>query len=129
MSSGDGDDRRRHRRFKMWVPARIEGRAASSQLAIGHDVSMKGLLLVTTADAPPVGEAIRIVVTIPPDGTEEHALAARVVRREVNEADPHGLWPVQIAVELEEAEPELERIVEAYASRGPDALEEEDPNE
>ncbi len=118
MSSGD--ERRVHRRYKLWVPARIEGSAGGSQLAIGHDISEKGSLMVTRPPGPEVGSTIRIFVRVPPDAEEERMVTARVLRVSPNEADPGGLWPLRMAVEFNQADPELARIVETFADEETD---------
>ncbi len=101
------------------MPARIAGDGddeGGGQLAIGHDISQKGSLMVTRAPGPAVGAIIRIFVRVPPDSPEERVVRARVLRATANRADPNSLWPIQIAVEFDEADPEIERIIAAYAS-------------
>jgi hypothetical protein len=117
--SGSEDDRRQHRRYRLWVPARIEGESDADdggQLAIGHDISQKGSLMVTRAPGPEVGSTIRIFVRVPPDAPEERMVRARVLRATANQNDPNSMWPIQIAVEFDEADPEIERIIAAYAA-------------
>jgi hypothetical protein len=110
--SSRDDDRRHHRRFRLWLPARIEGE--ESQLAVGHDMSQTGSLLVTSAVLA-VGDRVRIYLRIPPDDEgEEIEIAARVVRCEPNPEDPQGLWPVAVAVEFEEEAPRLERLLREH---------------
>ncbi len=109
------DERRIHHRYKLWVPARIEGvDAPRSRLAVGHDMSQTGSLMVTS-DERKVGEEIKLFVRIPPDSDSEHLICARVIRCEVNDADPNGLWPYRIAVAFEQPEPELEELLRSHS--------------
>lgn len=103
-------ERRHHRRFRLWLPARIKGGAEDSQLAIGHDMSQVGALLVTS-EALSIGDRVRVFVRLPPDSTQEIEIRARVVRCEPNPQDPQGLWPVAVAVEFEDPVPELENLL------------------
>jgi hypothetical protein len=111
------DERRLHTRFRLWLPTRIEGGEGEARLAIGHDISQKGSLLVTR-DELPVGAEIVLHVHIPPDGQEEQQIAARVVRCGPNMADPEGLWPIQIAVEFDHADPAIEKLVREHGGSG-----------
>jgi PilZ domain-containing protein len=106
-------ERRHHDRYRLWLPARLEG--AAERLAVGHDMSQKGSRLVTNGKLD-IGELIQIHVRIPPDAAEERAISARVVRCEVNESDPNGLWPYEIAVEFLEVHAELEALLREQTS-------------
>ncbi|HHH26774.1 MAG TPA: PilZ domain-containing protein, partial [Polyangiaceae bacterium] len=44
------DERRLHERYRAWLPARIGGESVEMQLAIGHDMSQGGALLVTRTE-------------------------------------------------------------------------------
>ncbi|RLB58564.1 MAG: hypothetical protein DRI90_16605 [Deltaproteobacteria bacterium] len=110
----DGKDRRHHNRYRLWLPARIEGAGKMSRLAIGHDMSQQGSLLVTD-QALAVGDTIQMFVRVPPDFEEEREIGARVVRCTHNEQDPEGLWPYQIAVEFDEPNPELEALLRKHS--------------
>jgi hypothetical protein len=108
-------ERRAHPRYRLWVPARLEGDEQPSRLAVGHDMSQKGSLLVTMVELSP-GDRVRLFVRIPPTGEgEEQEIAARVLRVEVNDADPHGLWPYRVAVEFDEPSPELEELLRSHS--------------
>ncbi len=106
-----GKERRLHHRFKTWLPAQIEGEEVSMQLAIGHDMSQKGALIVTR-DELEIGAEIALNLCIPPDGGEERTLTGTVVRSRPNRADPEGLWPFEAAVEFDEAVPGIEQLLE-----------------
>jgi len=103
-------ERRIHDRYRLWIPARIEGEGEPSRLAVGHDMSQKGSLMVTNVELE-VGQNIVLFVCVPPESGEERKINARVVRCEPNNADPNGLWPYQIAVEFDQPDPELEKLL------------------
>ena len=102
-------ERRNHYRYKLWVPARIQAGGAA-KLAIGHDMSQTGALLVSRSKVEP-GTAVSLYVRVPPDSEQEFHLTAQVVRSERNDADPNGLWPYRIAVRFDENSPELEALL------------------
>ena len=83
------------------------------QLAIGHDMSQGGALLVTRTELA-VGDAIVLEVQVPPGEGQVHKIAGKVLRSAPNEADPEGLWPFQIAVAFDKAMPELEEALEDH---------------
>ncbi len=102
------EERRLHDRYRLWLPARLEGGSRDTPtLAIGHDMSQGGSLMVTNAELA-VGEHIEVHVRIPPDAEEERVLGATVLRCSHNPADPDSLWPFQVAVSFDEPDPELE---------------------
>ena len=86
------------------------------QLAMGHDMSQKGALLVT-GEALVVGATVEIRMNLPPDSDDEHVLMGRVVRSGENVADPDGLWPYEAAVEFDEAVPEVESLLQKTLER------------
>src|SRR5687768_14373483 len=105
------EDRRVHNRYRLWLPARIEqGSPDEPHLAVGHDMSQKGSLMVTNA-AIAIGAHISVFLRIPPDAETERCIGATVLRCGPNEADPEGFWPYHIAVEFDEADPELEELL------------------
>lgn len=109
------DERRAHARYRLWLPARIEGEQGPTRVAVGHDVSQGGTMLVTRGELTP-GQSVRLHIRIPPteDG-QEHVIAARVLRVDANDADPHGLWPYRVALEFDEPDPEIEATLRAHA--------------
>lgn len=107
------EERREHDRYRLWLPARIEGDGNKPHLAVGHDMSQGGSLLVTDTELE-VGAAIKVHVRIPPDAEEERILDGKVLRCTKNPADPDSLWPYQIAVVFEEVDPELEELLRQH---------------
>jgi len=108
------NERRAHQRYRLWIPARIEGEDRPSRLAVGHDMSQKGSLMVTRSKLL-AGEHVRLFLRIPPDGDEEQEIAARVLRIGANDADPNGLWPFQIAVEFDHPVPGVEELLRRHS--------------
>jgi hypothetical protein len=108
------NERRAHHRFRLWIPARIEGEDRPSRLAVGHDMSQKGSLLVTRSKLH-AGERVRLFLRIPPHGDVEQQIAARVLRTEENSADPEGLWPYRVAVEFDQPYPEVEELLREHS--------------
>lgn len=106
-----GDERRRARRYRVWLPMRVEADGATLGIAVSHDVSTTGVLM-GTADAFEVGKALTITFQGTPKHPEEQRATGKIVRVDANEVDPHGLWPYRVAVEFESAVPELASILE-----------------
>jgi hypothetical protein len=73
-------------------------------------MSQKGALLVTRQRFE-VGAELVLHVRIPPDGDEEQAIPTRVLRCDTNDADPEGLWPLQLALEFLTARPDVEELL------------------
>jgi len=108
------DERREHDSFRLWLPARIKGADDKTRMAVGHDMSQKGSLLVTRKSFD-VGTTITLTVAMPPDSDNELTIEAKVLRCDRNTADPQGLWPYSVAVEFTEAAPQLEKLLETHA--------------
>jgi hypothetical protein len=117
-------DRRIHSRYKLWIPARLEGESGPVRLAVGHDISQGGALLVTSGQPAP-GDRVQLFVRIPPNAEDELEICATVLRVEPNSEDPNGIWPFQIALEFDRPQPDLEatmrehsRMLEGMADAG-----------
>ena len=102
-------ERRSSDRYRLWLPISIP--ALREGLAVGHDASKGGLLMVT-ASTVEVGALVTISFHMPPDDPVEHTLVGRVVRVERNDADPDGLWPHRMALEFDHPVPELESLLQ-----------------
>lgn len=76
-------------------------------MAVGHDMSRRGALLVTDEKLT-VGAELSIRVRIPPEDGAEIALTGTVLRCRANAEDPSGLWPYEIAVRFARDTPEIE---------------------
>jgi hypothetical protein len=106
---------RRSPRFMVWLPVRVDELAEG--MAVSHDASDRGMLLVT-ASRLDVGAPVTIVVAVPPEGGEEREVHGRVVRVEDNAEDPDGMWPHRLAVEFDERVPDVERALARLESKG-----------
>lgn len=62
-----------------------------------HNVSAAGMLVLVRTPVE-IGVQMRIEFELPEGPL---AVSARVVRVQLNRADPHGLWPHQLAVEFD----------------------------
>ena len=106
-------EERRSSRHDVWLPVKVDH--LREGIALTHDASPHGVLMVTASKLD-VGSTIELSLKLPaPHGTL-HRLHGRVVRVEPNQADPHGLWPYRIAVELEPSAPELDRLLSIVES-------------
>ena len=102
-------ERRSDTRYALWLPVRVD--ALKEGVAVSHNVSRRGLLMVT-ASTVEVGASITVTFRIPPDAPEERTVLGRVIRVERNEVDPLGLWPHRMAIQFDDAVPELEPLLE-----------------
>jgi hypothetical protein len=102
-------------RFVVWLPVRVE--ELPEGMAVTHNASGGGVMLVS-ASVLEVGAPVTITFQIPPDGRSAKTVHGRVVRVEPNREDPDGIWRHQLAVEFDEAVPELEAILADLAGRG-----------
>lgn len=84
------------------------------RLAIGHDMSQGGALLVTSSTPAP-GDRVQLFVRVPPNAEDEREIRAKVLRVEANSEDPNGIWPFQIALEFDEPQPELEATMREHS--------------
>jgi hypothetical protein len=110
-----GGVERRSQRYTVWLPIRIE--ELEEGMAVSHNASGRGILLVTAANLE-VGSTVKIVVQFPPDGPPEKRLTGRVVRVEQNREDPGGLWPHRVALAFDEPVDDLEHALATLAQAG-----------
>jgi hypothetical protein len=106
-------ERREHKRRRFWLPLEVEG--LEGGVAVSHDASDNGLLLVTSSSVP-VGTSLQITLTVPPGGPVVVPVTATVVRVTRNDEDPDGLWPYKMAVAFAEPVPDLEAYLEQLPS-------------
>jgi hypothetical protein len=103
-------ERRGHQRRPFWLPLEVDG--LEVEVAVSHDASPRGLLLVCRTDVP-VDARLKVRLRVPPGEStgRELELDARVVRTSRNDEDPYGLWPYKVAVEFATSSPELEAFL------------------
>src|SRR5262245_57169385 len=101
-------ERREHPRLRFWLPVEVDG--LEGGVAVSHDASDRGLLLVCKEQVP-VGATLGITLRIPPGGPVEVPVRGTVVRSSTNDEDPEGLWPYKVAVAFEEPVPCLEEYL------------------
>ena len=103
------EDRRAAPRHEAYVSAALENSAGRSTIAITHDISAKGLLILTRLKLD-VGEAVKLTFAV---GGAQHALSGTVVRQEDLEA--HELWRYKVALAIDDADPALAQLEAALA--------------
>jgi hypothetical protein len=100
------DERRGGDRHVAWFPIRVDAEELGEGLAIAKNVSRGGLLLASPQKFV-IGAPVRLSLHLDPMSSEPREVMGTVVRMEVNEADPDGLWPHKLAVEFDDPDPEL----------------------
>lgn len=106
---------RRAPRYTVWLPVTVE--ELEEGVAVGHDASARGIAMVT-ASRLHVGASVTVHLQLSPEAPSERVVKGHVVRVEQNTEDPDGLWPHRLAIEFEEADPEVGRALAALADRG-----------
>ncbi len=106
---------RRFQRYTIWLPVQVA--QLEEGVAVGHDVSARGLLMVSASKLE-VGAELTVKVQLPPDSSEEREIRGRVVRVEKNQEDPDGMWPHRIALEFEDTDEEMERALKRLETLG-----------
>ena len=99
--------RRNRERYEVWLPVKVN--ALREGIAATHDASSRGILMVT-ASTLEAGSPIDVSIKLP-GAAMFRRVSGRVVRVEENPEDPHGLWPHRVAVEFDQAQPDLEEII------------------
>jgi hypothetical protein len=103
-------DKRISQRYKIWLP--VESENLADGVAISHDASLSGLLLVSRCEMT-IGTEMDLRFRIPPDTGKEFQMRAKVVRCERNVSDAFSIWPFQIAVQFHH---QIEEFGELLAS-------------
>lgn len=110
-------ERRERKRSHFWLPVQVDG--LPTGIAVGHDASENGLMLVCSATLP-VGTSVRLAFPLPPGGSDEVTASATVVRVGPNDEDPDGLWPHKMAVRFDAPVEKLEAYLMELARRRED---------
>ncbi|MBV1859470.1 MAG: PilZ domain-containing protein [Nannocystaceae bacterium] len=104
-------ENRRARRVKTWFPVRMrEGERRNT--AVAKDVSAKGILIAARRRFE-LGTEVHVSLHLDPEAGAPRLVQGRVVRQEPNANDPGGLWPYKLAIEFDQADPELLEAVSA----------------
>ncbi|MCB9596144.1 MAG: PilZ domain-containing protein [Sandaracinaceae bacterium] len=103
------DERRSAKRHALWVPVELKQGEDVYMLAISRNISLTGVLVVVGAQLE-AGERVELTLTVP--SSEPRTAAGEIVRVQVNEEDPDGLWKYLLAVRFDEPVPELEDALE-----------------
>ncbi len=106
------EERRRQVRIEQWLPIEVLG--AHPALAVAHDVSKNGLLMLSSASFA-INEHLTLTFLYPRT-RDIFSVTGKVVRVGLNQADPEGLWRYSIAVEFDEPREDLERLVAEVAA-------------
>lgn len=119
--SEDGDktgiDRRESERHLACFPAFVEemGTEGEPRSALIHDLSVTGALLLTRAKLD-VGDDVKLMLHLEGDKTPL-AVSAKVVRVERRTSEMAHPWTRNVAVQFEEAMPQVEEAAKQIASR------------
>lgn len=107
------NERRDNERRVVWVPLEVDSEASDKALAVSKNISEGGALMVT-GQAPEVGSQVTLRFGA---GDDVRELVGKVVRIEPNDADPRGLWPYRLAIELDESIPDVEQFARELEGR------------
>ena len=110
------DERRGGQRHLAWFPIRVDGDDVDEGVAIAKNVSRGGLLLASPKKFV-IGAPVRLCLHLDPQTGKAREVLGTIVRMEVNEEDPEGLFPHRMGVEFDDPDPELlgEILAMAYA--------------
>lgn len=108
------EERRSAQRHTLWIPVQVKVGADVEMLAVSRNISWNGVLVIVGASAE-VGERVRLTLQVP--GEDDHEIGGEIVRSEVNEDDPEGLWRHLLAIRFDEELPGLESAFERLESK------------
>ena len=101
------DERRREPRLEQWLPVQVGG--AKQALGVAHNASRHGMLMMST-HAFDLGDELELVIQNPKT-SKTMTIPGKVVRVGPNQGDPDGMWRHAIALEFEEPQLALEKLV------------------
>jgi hypothetical protein len=96
-----GPERRSERRHFACFPAHIQKPSGSTRMALIHDLSVTGALLLTRSPLE-VGEEVRLSLYLKEDTADARAAVAKVLRVEPRDADHSEVWHHSVAVQFAE---------------------------
>ncbi|MBK8172118.1 MAG: PilZ domain-containing protein [Sandaracinaceae bacterium] len=92
-------DRRNSERIPMWFPIAVSTPSVPEGLGISHDASPRGILFASGVQLE-IGATVTIKFRLNKTSPEQVA-TGKVVRVEVNDDDPTGMWPNRLALVFE----------------------------
>jgi hypothetical protein len=102
------DEKRRHPRYRVSFPVRIDGSEKRDRIGVSFNVSACGMLLSTRSQFD-VGQPVELTFRVGKSGTERH-VRGRVVR--LAESWEH-FFPRRVAVAFDDAMQELDAAIRA----------------
>jgi len=106
-------ERRSNERYSVWFPMTVVTDEGEEGTAITYDVSATGLLMACPGSLD-VGAHVTLQFHVT-DASETRTVGAKIVRNEPNEEGDAGPWRYRMAVEFDQAQADLEGLVEAEA--------------
>jgi hypothetical protein len=114
-------ERRGEPRHFACFPAHVQRPSGSTRMALIHELSITGALLLTRSTLE-VGEEIRLSLYLSEDTTDARTAVARVLRIAPRDADHAEVWHHSVAVQftepLRDCEPEIAAIAARQAALG-----------
>ena len=92
-------ERRNSERIAMWFPVEVTSVSSLEGLGISHDASPRGILFASGVKVD-VGTSVTIKFRVSATAPEQTATGT-VVRVEVNDDDPTGMWPNRLALSFD----------------------------
>lgn len=116
------EERRTGERHLTCYPAHLEENAGDLKIALIHDLSVTGALLLTRGTLT-VGEKLKLHLYIADDGKTARQVDAEVVRVGPRDAEVSDLWTHSAALHFESELTEYEEEISALAARQAETLE------
>jgi hypothetical protein len=104
------NERRQQKRYRCTLLVRFVREGRGEWAAVSRNVSPRGLMMAVGPKLK-VGDPLTVTFRVKPD-TPEVSVSGKITRVLENAEDPRGYWPHQVAVEFEEAQPELEALLQ-----------------
>ena len=108
------DERRSAKRHTLWIPVQVKASEEVHMLAVSRNISWKGVLVIVGASVE-VGERVQLTLQVP--GEDDLEIGGEIVRSEVNEDDPDGLWRHLLAIRFDREVHSLESAFERLENK------------
>lgn len=106
---------RRHKRYYVLFPMQYDTAAQAPHYAISRNISSSGLLMAT-AQQLAVDAPVKLTIKLP-GSSEERTFEGKIVRVNVNDQDPQGMWPFTAAIEFANVDEALDPILREAQAR------------